>query len=456
MYIHRKTSVIEFRLHNKLFNLDYAPTNYLEKVRLYLFFTRLLHWMFNSFGFYLYIQKLKCTDDFILSHFYYYKTYRCSNFFLRHEALYSTQMPGENAILLNTSFKKKHLYRSQSSRRDERDKRKKHEKSFRTIVVYALRNLREPMVANIDLSFIQRRARLSQKRRVKLKKQVLVVGKKRKLVKRLSLLNYFPLRAKSKKKLSSFKQQKGHSKAKLYTFMQKQIKGKKKRLFTRSGKRQYMVKRIRSLKHTFTKPIIGRIVNRYLQFSLKIFFLHFFAHFYHYKASVLVHSIYKYLFKSKRLQIERQIVFSRAKYLRKERWGYDFIFFSYYSFTFCNLLYLIPFLKYHLQGVKKPTRLFPKLINIFRTLYYLKKNINSYKVILKGVWNRHGRTHSTHFSFGSPTFRVSNYSASHILYDLIHITGPYGIYSVKFWIIFSPVFRGQIDKSAPESLFLTI
>lgn len=75
MSTNKSVSPAEFRLHNKIFNIDYAPSNYFEKVRFEILFQQLVVWFWRQYGIYFYIQKLKVLDEKALLQIYFYKTY---------------------------------------------------------------------------------------------------------------------------------------------------------------------------------------------------------------------------------------------------------------------------------------------------------------------------------------------------------------------------------------------
>lgn len=75
MSTNKSVSPAEFRLHNKVFSLDYAPQNYFERLRFEMVFQQLVTWFWRQYGVYFYIQKLKLLDEKVLLQVYFYKTY---------------------------------------------------------------------------------------------------------------------------------------------------------------------------------------------------------------------------------------------------------------------------------------------------------------------------------------------------------------------------------------------
>jgi hypothetical protein len=75
MSTNKSVSPAEFRLHNKVFNVDFAPHNYFERVRFEMVFQQLVTWFWRQYGVYFYIQKLKLLDEKALLQVYFYKTY---------------------------------------------------------------------------------------------------------------------------------------------------------------------------------------------------------------------------------------------------------------------------------------------------------------------------------------------------------------------------------------------
>ena len=75
MSTNKSVSPAEFRLHNKVFNIDFAPSNYFERIRFEMIFQQLVTRFWRQYGVYFYIQKLKVLDDKVLLQVYFYKTY---------------------------------------------------------------------------------------------------------------------------------------------------------------------------------------------------------------------------------------------------------------------------------------------------------------------------------------------------------------------------------------------
>lgn len=71
----KSVSPAEFRLHNKIFTVDYSPSNYFEKVRFEIIFQHLVTWFWRQYGVYFYVHKLKVVGDKVLVQVYFYKTY---------------------------------------------------------------------------------------------------------------------------------------------------------------------------------------------------------------------------------------------------------------------------------------------------------------------------------------------------------------------------------------------
>ena len=75
MSTNKSVSPAEFRLHNKVFHIDFAPSNYFERIRFEIIFQQLITWFWRQYGIYFYIQKLKMLDEKVLLQVYFYKTY---------------------------------------------------------------------------------------------------------------------------------------------------------------------------------------------------------------------------------------------------------------------------------------------------------------------------------------------------------------------------------------------
>jgi hypothetical protein len=71
----KKISATEFRIHNQLFYVNYTPSNYFNSYHFEIIFQRLLNWFFKFYGLYLYIQKLRVINNYLLVQLYYYRCY---------------------------------------------------------------------------------------------------------------------------------------------------------------------------------------------------------------------------------------------------------------------------------------------------------------------------------------------------------------------------------------------
>ena len=80
MSTNKSVSPAEFRLHNKVFKVDFSPSNYYEKLRFEMIIQKLIFWFWRHYGIYFYIQKLKVLDEKVLLQVYFYKTYLYSRF----------------------------------------------------------------------------------------------------------------------------------------------------------------------------------------------------------------------------------------------------------------------------------------------------------------------------------------------------------------------------------------
>jgi len=70
----RKISPIEHRLHNRSFNIDYAPANYFEKARLEMLLGQLFAWFLDRYGIYFFVQRIRIVNDTVLLQLHYYRT----------------------------------------------------------------------------------------------------------------------------------------------------------------------------------------------------------------------------------------------------------------------------------------------------------------------------------------------------------------------------------------------
>lgn len=97
MSTNKSVSPAEFRLHNKVFNIDFAPSNYFERVRFEIIFQQLVLWFWRQYGIYFYIHKLKVMDEKALLQIYFYKTYLYQQR-VNHSVEYSTTKSTEGFI----------------------------------------------------------------------------------------------------------------------------------------------------------------------------------------------------------------------------------------------------------------------------------------------------------------------------------------------------------------------
>jgi hypothetical protein len=87
----RKISPIEHRLHNRSFNIDCAPHNYFEKMRLEMLLGQLFAWFLDRYGIYFFVQRVRIVDDTVLLQLHYYKSFYHSKFI--------SSLPERNQIL---------------------------------------------------------------------------------------------------------------------------------------------------------------------------------------------------------------------------------------------------------------------------------------------------------------------------------------------------------------------
>ncbi len=78
MLLTKKISPTEFRLNNKAFYIDYAPSNYFERFRFELIFSNLVKGLYINYGIYFYLSKLKVINNRLLFQIYFYRVYERS------------------------------------------------------------------------------------------------------------------------------------------------------------------------------------------------------------------------------------------------------------------------------------------------------------------------------------------------------------------------------------------
>ena len=203
----------------------------------------------------------------------------------------------------------------------------------------------------------------------------------------------------------------------------------------------FKYKRFKKKKITGQERLTLRIKKNELRrikhsFTFNFFFTYYFAFFFRCQTNLLYKSIYKYLFNHQLLRQEYAILSKRSKYLRKRnKWAFDFLFFLQYSVTFANTLFLWPFLVYHIKRTfKRHGATMQIIINVLRTIFFLKPYFKGFKIMIKGPFDRHGRSRKLLLHLGHMGF--SKYMSHPILYDMIHCPIVYGMCSIKFWMAY--------------------
>lgn len=124
----------------------------------------------------------------------------------------------------------------------------------------------------------------------------------------------------------------------------------------------------------------------------------------------------------------------RIQYFKRNYRSLHLFSFIYYTFFFKRFFLLLPYYKLLLMKKKKQKRSLYRLINIYRALFYYKRReIKGIQFLLRGTFDRHGRTRKFLYLIGS--YKISPFQLP-ILFDTIDFATKYGVVSLKFWIIY--------------------
>lgn len=351
MSTNKSVSPLEFRLHTKIFHIDFAPSNYFERVRFEIIFQQLITWFWRQYGIYFYIQKLKLLDDKILLQVYFYKTYIYQDSITRTLTFYTTKSTD-------------HLVRNVHDKRTH--------KVFNWFYMYS------PELFNLLQQLKVFKTRQIHYRSQSVKKQIFT------------------------------------TKIKVLKF------AKKKRFQHKRGR--VAISNFKTLRPQ--QSIL--MCNNFLTY----FFLYFFKQ----QSLILTKSLYKIMTTNEIFKHEHQIILYRTRFLKWQRWSFDFLFLVNYAITFSNLNFVLPFYLTHVVRKYEQFKHAELFFNILRKLYFYKRNIRAIKVLINGPYNRHGRTHARILKIGDLAISQSQ---SCVIYDAIQWLTPYGAISLKIWIYYA-------------------
>lgn len=307
----KKISPIEFRLHNKIFSVDFSPENYFEKFRFEIIFQRILFRFYIHYGIYFYIQKLKIVDDKILFQFYYYKTYLFTRYL---------------------------------------------------------------------------------RARVRTKSDEITYWK--------SSSAFFDLPQ--------------------FTYHLPQIKLELYQKYQRRNDDKIL--RLKSVKF------------------INLFFKYFWWHYFCCQATALYKSIFKTIISYQVVKAEYKKLLVQTRYIHRNIWALDFLFFFNHFIVFYNSNFLFPFFVHHIKHtvVQKPIiRLF---INILRLIYFYRGHIKGVRLLIHGTVDRHGRTKTLVYDLGIVSVATVGTT---IIFETIQCPTKYGIISIKLWVCYYSEFDVQ-------------
>lgn len=352
MSTNKSVSPSEFRLHTKVFHIDFAPSNYFERIRFEIIFQQLITWFWRQYGIYFFIQKLKLLDEKILIQVYFYKTYLYQESILRTLKFYPTK--STEGTVRNVSDK-------------------------RTKAVFDWFYMYSP--------------------------ELFVLLHQLKILKpwRIQHRTWTVKKLKPKRKIMLFKS------------------------YLKSKRLKHKRVPLRLITYTTTRPQQSILM-------CNNFFTYFFLHFFKQQSIILAKSIYKVMTANALFKYEHQVVLYRTRFLKWQRWSFDFLFLVNYALTFSNINFVLPFYLSHVVKKYEQFKHAELFFNILRKLYFYKRNIRSIKVLINGPYNRHGRTHARILKIGDLALSQSQ---SCVMYDAIQWLTPYGAISLKLWVYYS-------------------
>ena len=140
---------------------------------------------------------------------------------------------------------------------------------------------------------------------------------------------------------------------------------------------------------------------------------------------------------NKVLQREHKFLLYKTKYLQRNEWSYDLYFFTHVAIVYSNPTFILHILHQTIAAETKHTNYFRNLGDILSKFYWLKRGtVRGVKLLLHGVYNRHGRTRVWSWQVGEINFTSDK---SLIFYDWLPFWTRYGAFSVKIWIAYNEV-----------------
>jgi hypothetical protein len=124
----------------------------------------------------------------------------------------------------------------------------------------------------------------------------------------------------------------------------------------------------------------------------------------------------------------------RTKYLIHKPYYFDFLLTVLLICNYALSTYFLILLTWHLQGHFKHKKHMWTILTIFKNFYFLKPQILGIKLLIKGPFDKHGRTRTFLKQIGVIK-SFTNYNFQFV-YDKISCIGIYGIFNIRFWILY--------------------
>lgn len=449
----KKISPIEFRLSNKAFYIDHAPTNYFERFRFEIIFNAIVKGFCLKYGIYFYLHKLKINDDKLLFQLYYYKIRHWNRIkkynkkrlitggfinFLRNDfnnkfkkfAHYQFYYFNLFRILRRKLSSRKNLYYRTRVRKKSKRHYRRYAKSVFIISRYATptpRQARRLKRAYIRIPLLKKKVYNLIKLRIPYRRRYKLAWKYEKKW----YIRHHWLRIKNKKWKKKIKRYNQRGFIFVPPLFKKEFYAEKEQ----NPRKRFNIKRWYLgqffLKNKRRKRLHLIKCNNLI--SYKFFFNYFFLHFFKHNSLLLIKSLYKNFFLNKALQAEHFFLLYKARYILRYKWSKDFFFFIHYGLVFRNSNFILPILVqhlapewYHLSGLKL-------FFNILRRIFYYKTEIRGIRLLVTGVFDQHGRTRWRLFTLGFMRFIEEDME---LYYDAIQLPTIYGIAILKIWIAY--------------------
>ena len=171
--------------------------------------------------------------------------------------------------------------------------------------------------------------------------------------------------------------------------------------------------------------------------AIDFYFTYYFQHNYKLESNILYKNLAKQFFSNDTLKREHKHLLFSTKYLQKATWSYDLYFFSHFAIVYSDPGFLINIFYKGVAQSERQKKFFYNFADILKKFAVLKRGtIRGIKLILNGVYDRHGRTRIWVWQVGKISVMSER---SLISYDWITFETRYGSFSLKIWIAYNEV-----------------